>query len=52
MGGSARVAAQFIAAGVSERVVGYIGGLTAPRGKAMGHAGVIMSGSAAAGRRR
>lgn len=38
------MAAQFIAAGVSERVVGYIGGLSAPAGKAMDHAGVIMSG--------
>ena len=41
--------AQFIAAGVSERVVGYIGGLSAPAGKAMGHAGVIMLGFSGGG---
>ena len=46
------MASQFIAAGFSKRVVGYIGGLTAPTGKAIGHAGVIMSGFSGGGQAR
>jgi succinyl-CoA synthetase alpha subunit len=38
-------AADFIAAGVTKPVVGYIAGFTAPPGKTMGHAGAIISGS-------
>jgi succinyl-CoA synthetase alpha subunit len=39
-------AADFIKANVTKPVVGYIAGFTAPRGKTMGHAGAIISGSA------
>ncbi len=39
-------AADFIRAGVSKPVVGYVAGFTAPEGKTMGHAGAIVSGSA------
>jgi succinyl-CoA synthetase alpha subunit len=38
-------AADFIAERVSKPVVAYIAGFTAPRGKQMGHAGAIISGS-------
>jgi hypothetical protein len=40
-------AAEFIKANVTKPVVGYIAGFTAPPGKTMGHAGAIISGSAA-----
>ena len=38
-------AADFIKANVSNPVVGYVAGYTAPEGKTMGHAGAIVSGS-------
>jgi succinyl-CoA synthetase alpha subunit len=37
--------ADYIASNVSKPVVAYIAGFTAPRGKTMGHAGAIISGS-------
>ena len=39
-------AADFVRAGVTKPVVGYVAGFTAPEGKTMGHAGAIVSGSA------
>ena len=39
-------AAKYISEHVSKPVVGYIAGFTAPKGKTMGHAGAIVSGSA------
>jgi succinyl-CoA synthetase alpha subunit len=45
IGGTAEEeAAEFIQSEVSKPVVGYIAGVTAPKGKRMGHAGAIISG--------
>ncbi len=45
IGGSAEEeAAEYIQSNVSKPVVGYILGVTAPKGKRMGHAGAIISG--------
>lgn len=39
-------AAQYIKEHITKPVVGYVAGFTAPKGKTMGHAGAIISGSA------
>lgn len=45
IGGDAEIkAAEFIKANVKKPVCGFIAGLTAPKGKRMGHAGAIISG--------
>ncbi|MGH7561085.1 MAG: succinate--CoA ligase subunit alpha [Gemmatimonadales bacterium] len=38
-------AAEFVRAGVTKPVIGFIAGQTAPKGRRMGHAGAIISGS-------
>ena len=44
-GSDEELAAEFIRSNVTKPVVAYIAGLTAPKGKRMGHAGAIISGN-------
>lgn len=44
-GNEEELAAEYIKQHVTKPVIGYIAGLTAPEGKAMGHAGAIISGN-------
>lgn len=44
-GNEEELAAEYITEHVTKPVIGYIAGLTAPEGKAMGHAGAIISGN-------
>jgi succinyl-CoA synthetase alpha subunit len=44
-GNEEELAAEFITTNITKPVIGYIAGLTAPEGKAMGHAGAIISGN-------
>ncbi len=43
-GGAEEAAAEYISAHMSKPVVAYIAGVTAPKGKRMGHAGAIITG--------
>ena len=43
-GNSEEEAAEYISSNVSKPVISYIAGLTAPKGKRMGHAGAVISG--------
>jgi succinyl-CoA synthetase alpha subunit len=44
-GSDEELAAEFISSNIKKPVVAYIAGLTAPKGKRMGHAGAIISGN-------
>ena len=43
-GSDEELAAKFIERNMSKRVVGFVAGRSAPKGKRMGHAGAIVSG--------
>lgn len=44
-GAKEEAAAEFIKSNITKPVVSYIAGVTAPKGKRMGHAGAIIDGS-------